>query len=148
LLLLSHDMRKANCAVSFQPAVDPVDLIGSPGRLAQVVTNLVANALDASAGRGDCAITLSISPRANGIELRVTDEGMGIPSENLSKIFDPLFTTKPMGQGTGLGLTIVHDIIVGEFGATIEVASVIGQGTTFTIRFPKVDVPGLGTAIQ
>ena len=68
---------------------------------------------------------------------------MGIPPENLSKIFDPLFTTKPMGQGTGLGLTIVHDIIVGEFGATIEVASVVGQGTTFTMRFPIVQAMAL-----
>jgi two-component system NtrC family sensor kinase len=137
LILLSHDLRKANCTVSFQPAVDHADLVGSPGRLAQIVTNLVTNAIDASGGEKDRTITLTFIPRADSHELQVTDRGMGIPPENLSKIFDPFFTTKPIGQGTGLGLTIVHDIVVGEFGATIDVASVVGQGTTFTLKFPQ-----------
>jgi PAS domain S-box-containing protein len=137
LLLLTHALRKSNCSLSFQPAVNLGDLNGSPGRLAQVVTNLVTNAIDASGAEGGGAILLSITPRANGIELQVKDKGMGIPPENLSKIFDPLFTTKPIGQGTGLGLTIVHDIVVGEFGGTIDVVSTPGQGTTFTLHFPS-----------
>jgi PAS domain S-box-containing protein len=135
LLLLSHASRKANCALNFEHPIDPVEIVGSPGGLAQVVTNLVTNAIDASDEEGE--ITLSIGPRANGVELRVTDKGMGIPPENLSKIFDPLFTTKPIGQGTGLGLTIVHDIVVGEFGGTIDIASAPSQGTSVTLFFPK-----------
>jgi PAS domain S-box-containing protein len=137
LLLLGHALRKGNCEASFQPAVDPVELNGSPGRLAQVVTNLVANAIDASAAKGGGAITVSLTPRAASVELVVADMGSGIPPENLSRIFEPLFTTKPIGVGTGLGLTIVHDIVVGEFGGAIDVASEPGQGAVFSVRFPR-----------
>ena len=67
--------------------------------------------------------------------LRVTDQGMGIPPENVKKIFDPMFTSKPFGVGTGLGLTIVHDIVTGDFNGTIEVESEPGVGTTFVLHF-------------
>jgi signal transduction histidine kinase len=72
-----------------------------------------------------------------GVELRISDHGMGIAPEVLPKIFDPLFTTKPFGEGTGLGLTIVHDIMAGEFGGRIEVKTRLGEGTTFTVIFPE-----------
>ena len=57
--------------------------------------------------------------------------------EVLPKIFEPMFTTKPFGEGTGLGLTIVHDIVTGELGGSINVTSLEGQGTTFTLKFPR-----------
>jgi len=73
----------------------------------------------------------SINDKAH---LVVRDTGSGISNENLNKIFDPFFTTKPFGQGTGLGLTIVHDLVK-EFNGHIEVQSKPGE-TVFTIAFP------------
>jgi signal transduction histidine kinase len=70
------------------------------------------------------------------VELQVHDSGIGIAPENLSRIFEPMFTTKPFGEGTGLGLSIVHDIIVGEFGGQIDVTSEAGGGSTFTLTIP------------
>jgi PAS domain S-box-containing protein len=136
LLLLGHALRDASCELSFEPKVARAELVGSPGRLAQVVTNLVANAIDASAGKGRGTIALTLTSASGLLELRVSDKGMGIPRENLAIVFEPLFTTKPFGQGTGLGLTIVHDIVVGEFGGTIDVESEIGSGSVFILRFP------------
>ena len=72
----------------------------------------------------------------DGIELVVKDSGSGIKKENISRIFDPLFTTKALSEGTGLGLTIVHDIVKGIFDGSINVESEAGEGTSFTIHFP------------
>lgn len=137
LLLLGHALRQAGCTVHFSANVDGVELLGSPARLAQIVTNLVLNAIDASQGGERRAITLQLAAdNPAGLTLRVHDQGAGISQTDLTKIFDPMFTTKPLGQGTGLGLSIVHDIVTGDFGGTIEVQSKTGEGTTFTIRFP------------
>ena len=74
--------------------------------------------------------------RTNGtVGLTVTDTGHGIPEDHLSKIFDPFFSTKEVGKGTGLGLTVVHGIVQ-EHGGTIDVASEPGRGTTFTLTLP------------
>ena len=75
------------------------------------------------------------------MELCVTDGGVGISADVMNKIFDPLFTTKPFGQGSGLGLTLVHDMLVSEFGGSIDVESRIGQGTSFVLRFPTSQKP-------
>ncbi len=138
LLLLEHDLKARGCALRFEHERDVVELIGSPGRLVQVLSNLVINAVDACAPGGKGRIVVDLAASDNGTELRVTDDGPGISPENLAKIFDPMFTTKPFGEGTGLGLTIVYDIVVAEFGGSIDVTSKEGQGTTFVVRFPKV----------
>lgn len=137
LLLLSYELRKQGCKAVFEPAAERVELYGSPGRLAQIVTNLVANSIDAYRAQGGGLITLRLTSTDDGIALQVSDLGSGIPPEIVSKIFDPMFTTKPFGQGTGMGLTIVHDIVTSEFGGTISVSSQSSQGTTFTLRFPR-----------
>jgi signal transduction histidine kinase len=100
-----------------------------------VITNLVTNAIDATSDKGGGPIVLRLAPSSAGLELRVSDKGSGIPPENLKKIFDPMFTSKPFGVGTGLGLTIVHDIVTGDFNGSIEVESEPGVGTTFVLRF-------------
>jgi signal transduction histidine kinase len=135
LTLLGHALRQRRCTTDFLPAAEHIPLHGSPGRLAQVVTNLVTNAIDASAPQGG-PIELKLIRTANGVELHVSDQGSGIAPEHLPKIFDPMFTTKPFGEGTGLGLTIVHDIITGDFRGAIEVDSQPGRGTTFRLHFP------------
>jgi DNA-binding LacI/PurR family transcriptional regulator/signal transduction histidine kinase len=159
LLLLSHALRRGKCTVIFEVEAEKVQLYGSPGRLAQIVTNLVVNAIDASAvenrrgtpedllsppgdsppekkGGASGQIKLCLTTATDAVILQVSDQGSGIPPETLPKIFDPMFTTKPFGQGTGLGLTIVHDIVTGDFGGTIEATSQLGQGTTFILHFP------------
>jgi signal transduction histidine kinase len=70
------------------------------------------------------------------IEISVRDNGTGIPEEVQSKIFQPFFTTKPTGQGTGLGLSLAYDIVTKGHGGTLEVESVEGEGTTFTVKLP------------
>jgi DNA-binding LacI/PurR family transcriptional regulator/signal transduction histidine kinase len=137
LLLLSHNLRQKKCSVDFDHSGDKVELYGSPLRLAQIVTNLVNNAVDASFANGSGQIALRLMEHAQEIVLQVCDQGCGIAEEALPRIFDPMFTTKSFGQSTGLGLTIVHDIMTGEFGGSIEVATQVGLGTTFTLHFPR-----------
>jgi DNA-binding LacI/PurR family transcriptional regulator/signal transduction histidine kinase len=135
LLLLSYALRKGRCRVVFEPPAEPVELLGSPVRFSQVVTNLVENAVDASAPAGG-HITLALSPGRGAVTLTVRDQGTGITREVLPRIFEPMFTTKPFGQGTGLGLAIVHDIVTGDFGGTIHVDSEVGRGSLFMVSFP------------
>ena len=71
-----------------------------------------------------------------GIEIKVEDNGKGIPQNIIDKIFQPFFTTKPTGQGTGLGLSLAYDIIVKEYYGTIKVESKEGEGTKFIISLP------------
>jgi DNA-binding LacI/PurR family transcriptional regulator/signal transduction histidine kinase len=138
LLLLSYALHQAKCDVRFSASHDQIHLQGSPGRLAQVVTNLVTNSIDASLTRGGGPIELELDRGARDVRLRITDSGCGIEPELIPKIFEPLFTTKALGQGTGLGLSIVRDIITRDFGGTIHVSSTPGLGTTFSVTFPAV----------
>jgi signal transduction histidine kinase len=139
LMLLSHTLRKSKCRATFEHDADELELTGSPGRLAQVVTNLVTNAIDASGATGGGEIRLELRRKDGGIELAVTDQGVGISSDILSRIFEPMFTTKPFGQGMGLGLAIVHDIVTSEFGGSVEVDSKPGAGATFRVLFPSTE---------
>ena len=71
------------------------------------------------------------------VEIRIRDNGTGIPPEVKDKMFNPFFTTKPAGEGTGLGLSMTHDIIVKQHGGRIDVATEQGQFTEFTIVLPR-----------
>lgn len=102
--------------------------------LRQVVLNLMTNALHAVDKGG--RITVTASATDSHVELSISDNGCGIPPENLDKIFNPFFTTKPPGQGTGLGLSLCHNLVQG-MGGTIQVKSAVGRGTTFTVRLPR-----------
>ena len=108
-------------------------VLADPDHISQVVLNLMLNACQAMPGGG--TLTLSLCPKGDMIELSVQDTGTGIPEDQISKIFDPFFTTKAVGEGTGLGLTVVHGIILEHNGA-IRVNSDPNQGTTFTISLP------------
>src|SRR5690606_11006741 len=104
-----------------------------PGKVNQVLLNLLTNALDACEDGG--TITLRTRSAADGVEVHVIDTGLGIDPAIRDKVFDPFFTTKPVGKGTGLGLSISYGI-VREHGGTIEVESVPGEGTHFTVSLP------------
>lgn len=138
VLLLSHSLRSANCEVRMDFGSRPTRVLGIPDRLAQVVTNLVTNAVDSMEAKGGGIVTISVKPSPAEVLVQVSDQGSGIPEEIRGRIFDPLFTTKPVGKGTGLGLTIIHDIVQGDFGGRVELESAVGLGTTFTIRLPPV----------
>jgi signal transduction histidine kinase len=114
----------------------PIEKIkANPGEIQQVFTNLITNAFQAMNGRGNKLI-LSSRPLKDFVEIKVSDNGIGIPPQYVKKIFDPFFTTKKMGEGTGLGLNVVYRIVT-KYEGTVEVESTEGVGTTFTIKFPK-----------
>ncbi|MBI5491138.1 MAG: sensor histidine kinase [Deltaproteobacteria bacterium] len=108
----------------------------TPAHLQQIVMNVVNNALDATAGRPGARVVVSSRLEGGRVVLRVRDNGPGIPRENLTRIFQPFFTTKPVGRGTGLGLAICYGLVQ-ELGGTIAVDSAAGGGTTFTIALPQ-----------
>ncbi|MBX9734105.1 MAG: HAMP domain-containing histidine kinase [Chitinophagaceae bacterium] len=81
-------------------------------------------------------VTVSTKTLGNAIEITVSDNGTGIPNEIKEKIFQPFFTTKPTGQGTGLGLSLAYDIVTKAHGGRLTVESENGQGTTFKIEIP------------
>ncbi len=100
----------------------------------QVFLNLINNAMDAMEKTGG-KIDIETKLKENNIVITVSDTGPGIPAANLSRIFDPFYTTKPVGKGTGLGLSICYGIVK-KMGGEIDVHSVIGEGTTFQIMLP------------
>ncbi len=127
-------------------------LMGDPTQLQQLLLNLVSNADYAMRGRTDGQLVISVSsthisetlPAPNGdvVLLRVRDNGEGMSEEVRARIFEPFFTTKPTGEGTGLGMAVVHGIVMSHEGRA-EVSSSAGQGTTFEMRFPKASLAGL-----
>ena len=113
-----------------------------PAELNQALLNLIVNAAHAIAqttdrGRkGKGTITIATSTEADHIVVRIADTGAGIPEEIADKVFEPFFTTKKAGEGTGQGLAIARDAIVGKLGGTISFETKPGSGTTFIIRLP------------
>jgi signal transduction histidine kinase len=101
-------------------------------KLKQILLNLVMNALQAMEPGGGDLLVKSISTCLDEIDIVISDTGSGIPEENLPKIFQPYFTTKKPGEGTGLGL-FVTKTLVENLGGRIKVASTAGKGTTFTV---------------
>jgi two-component system NtrC family sensor kinase len=81
-------------------------------------------------------IKISTVLDGDGVIIRFRDNGCGVPPENLSKLYDPFFTTKEVGRGTGQGLAITHSIVVDKHGGHIGVTSGVGTGTEFTLRLP------------
>jgi signal transduction histidine kinase len=135
------------------PAALP-PILADADQLQQVLLNLVTNALDATSPGGQVRLTASggdsgpMPPPAEGrlrirrgrtpqpcVTLRVDDTGCGIPPERLEKIFEPFFSTKERGGGTGLGMAIVDDIVRAH-GAAIEIESAEGRGTTIWLQWP------------
>ncbi len=117
-------------------ALPPVTCLAS--QLNQVFMNLLVNAAHALEGQG--VITLRTGAAADWVWVEIGDNGVGIPAENLPRIFEPFFTTKPVGSGTGLGLSLSYGI-VHRHGGRIEVASVVGKGTRFTVHLPVQPPP-------
>jgi signal transduction histidine kinase len=104
-------------------------------RMKQVLLGIINNAVAAMDGRPTRRLTVRTWSEANRVFLSVTDTGVGIPEENLTKVFDPFFTTREVGQGVGLGLSTCY-AVVEKFGGAVRVDSTLGCGATFTIELP------------
>jgi signal transduction histidine kinase len=105
-------------------------------QLEQALLNLVSNAVDAMPGGG--RIVLAARAHASGVALVVADTGNGIAPGELAKVFDPLYTTKPPGKGTGLGLPILREVVEAH-GGTVELESRPGAGTTALVCLPAAE---------
>jgi two-component system NtrC family sensor kinase len=110
-------------------------ILGNPGELEQVFTNLIINAADAMGAKGRLTISSRPDVKADTVILTFTDTGPGIDPAVRDKIFEPFFTTKPPGKGTGLGLSVVYGVVQ-RHGGSVEVESPSGGGATFIIKLP------------
>ncbi len=135
LRLVQHQLDLASIQV--QPILDPdlPPVLCDAAQIEQVILALVMNALDAMPQGGNLWIATSFGHEPNQVRIVVRDDGSGIPSEILPRIFEPFLTTKETGRGVGLGLAISHSILERHNG-NIEVQSEAGRGTTFTVTLP------------
>ncbi|MBD1880703.1 response regulator [Coleofasciculus sp. FACHB-T130] len=153
LMILQHRLKAQN----YRPAIQIIKNYGEIpkvecylGQLNQVFMNILANAIDAveEANLGHTYEAIKENPNhiivqtemkdEHQVAVRIADNGMGMTKDIKQRIFDHLFTTKPVGKGTGLGLTIAHQIIVEKHGGTLEVNSEWGRGTEFVVTLPIV----------
>ena len=139
MLTLWPTLKKTSFIVR-QNIPDSLVMDSYPGPLGQVITNLVNNALlHGFEGRQSGTVSIDVEDGLDGwLELRVRDDGVGIPTANLNRIFDPFFTTKLGAGGSGLGLNITHNIVTGILGGRIRVQSEVGAGSTFVLTLPLV----------
>jgi PAS domain S-box-containing protein len=133
--LLEHQFRSSRIQVRRDLCASGVFIKGVEYKLQQVFLNLLLNARDAMPRGGWLTLATRVDER--GAVVEVADTGSGIPSEHIARIYDPFFTTKTDGRGTGLGLSVTYGIVQ-EHGGTLVCDSVVGQGTRFTLTLPPM----------
>ncbi len=138
LQLLEPQMRKSQVEIIKNYSKIAPKIYGNAGKLQQVFTNLILNARDAMVGSGQISLLTAFDENGD-VVVEVADTGEGIAPDNLSKIYDPFFTTKGVGSGTGLGLAVSYGIVQ-EHSGSIEAHSNLGEGTTFHLVFPQAKV--------
>ena len=126
---------KRNIALQGVIGASGVFLQGDPNALYQVLTNLIRNAVSASRERNS-PVVVTLEQVGESLRLAVQDHGVGIAAEHLERIFEPGFTTKEFGSGSGTGLTVVRQITQDMFGGAVKVDSAVGRGSTFEITLP------------
>ena len=136
LQLLEPQLRRSQIQIVRLYDEEAPLVFGNAGKLQQVFTNLILNARDAILDGGRIQISTSLSDDGS-LLVEISDSGIGIAPENVAKIYDPFYTTKGVGQGTGLGLAVTYGIVQ-EHTGRISVESTPGQGTTFHITLPSV----------
>jgi signal transduction histidine kinase len=129
------DLRAASASVD---APGPVWVLGHRGELVDVVLNLVVNAIQSRDEARPNRVVLALGREGSSAVLRVSDTGRGIAPAHLKRLYEPFFTTKAPGEGTGLGLSLARKIVL-VHGGSIDVATEVGVGSTFTVRLPAVD---------
>lgn len=142
LIILAHRLRNAEVVREYDYSLPPIRMYGNT--MNQVWTNILDNAIDATDGHGRIVIrTLS---RDDRVVVEIEDNGIGIPPDVLHRIFEPFYTSKPQGQGTGLGLDTAWRIVTKEHAGEIRATSEPGQ-TTFRITLPLTPAPASETAV-
>ena len=140
MAIIEKEIQLENIVLHEELQPDLPAVMGDSQLLQQVVIGLLANAKWAILQRADkqkgiIAIRTWVDSENKAVVLSISDNGIGIPRENIPRIFEPFFTTKDMGEGTGLGLALVHNIVKNH-NAAIMVESQVGSGTTFKVAFP------------
>jgi len=145
LLLVRHQISLENIKLELKLGREIPPVLAAFDQIQQVLINIILNATQAMPEGGKLTIATSVAKGVkineslkNTVRIDVADTGVGIPKENLSKLFTPFFTTKEKGKGVGLGLPVVHGIIERHKGK-IEVASEVNKGTTFTVYLEAMD---------
>jgi PAS domain S-box-containing protein len=138
LQLLEPQLRRSQIEIVRRYEEDAPEAYGNAGKLQQVFTNLILNARDAIPDGGRIVVATGTAEDGS-LVAEISDTGIGIAPENVAKIYDPFFTTKGVGQGTGLGLAVSYGIVQ-EHAGRISVESMPGHGTTFRITLPTVRV--------
>jgi len=141
LYFLEARCAKAGIKIERRLAADLPEIAADSGQLYQVLVNLVVNAIQAMAAGG--TLTIATATAGDDVALEVRDTGTGMTDDVKSRIFLPFFTTKDVGEGTGLGLPVVHGIVTAH-GGRIEVESAPGQGTVFRVLLPIAGPPAEG----
>jgi len=134
-----HEGFKVEIERDYHDAVGEIEIV--PQDIGKVFLNLLNNAFDVLETSNVGAdytpkLTVGTEKRKRSVEIRISDNGSGIPDQVRDKIFDPFFTTKPTGSGTGLGLSMSYDIVTKGHGGSLEVESVEGEGAMFIVRLP------------
>ena len=138
--LAYHGMRAGNtsfnCQVSknFDSTLPPVMAV--PQDVSRVILNLLSNAFYAVKSKPNALVEVSTQKQNNYAVIKIKDNGSGMTEETRQKLFQPFYTTKPAGEGTGLGLSMSHDIVTKEHGGTIAVDSKLDEYTEFTVMLP------------
>ncbi len=121
--------------LNFETTVDGAYVTGDPSSLFEVLVNLIRNAADAYEGRAG-SVEVRLERGTEHLILRVRDHGAGIAPEHLQLVFEPGFTTKEFGKGSGMGLALVQSVVREVFSGSVQIDSAVGQGTTFTVTLP------------
>ena len=138
-MLTGHQMELANVLCLFELPRPPFTAWADFAQIQQCLLNLIFNAIDAMPDGGRITISGGAEPEKDQVWLAVTDTGHGIDPNDLNRIFEPFYTTKSDGKGSGLGLSMVYGI-VREHNGAVEVESELGKGSTFRIRLPMSPV--------
>ena len=138
LLALSPSLKSSGCVVRLQEIYGDIQMDSYPGPLGQVLANLVNNSLiHGYADQAPGEVRITVSRQGEGqVSIDVADDGAGIAAEHQSRIFEPFFTTRLGKGGSGLGLSIVRNIVTATLGGRIEVISALGEGTTVRMTLP------------
>ncbi|MGH7567727.1 MAG: sensor histidine kinase [Gemmatimonadales bacterium] len=132
--------KKRGVALRLTSVVETVFLHGDPNAMFQMLSNLIRNGVDASSGAPgsgtESAVEVTLAQKGEALHVTVVDHGSGIASEHLGRIFEPGFTTKEVGAGSGMGLSVVRDVTQNMFGGAIKVESVLGAGTVVALTLP------------
>ncbi len=140
--LVRKDAKDKKIALILQKANDLKTIWVDPNQVRQILINLMSNAIHATSEQGQ--LSIQVDNIDGGISITVQDTGVGIPKENLEKIFEPFFSTKEPGEGTGLGLFVTKQIVE-NLGGSLDVVSRVGHGTRFTVQL--LDQCKVGTGV-